>query len=109
MRQTDPATSLLLEDDDSRTSNPLFSITELRSKGESRRFLDDLGYLLEGLSVTSSIGVRRSSALEVVTKMCDPEFLKKTKAADFIGRAWDLIFKARGDSFDNVRALLYLP
>jgi hypothetical protein len=39
--------------------NDLKSITELRSKGESRRFLDDLGYLFEGLNDTSSVGVRR--------------------------------------------------
>jgi hypothetical protein len=39
--------------------NDLKSITELRSKGESRRFLDDLGYLFEGLNDSDSIGVRR--------------------------------------------------
>lgn len=39
--------------------NDLKSITELRSKGESRRFLDDVGYLFEGLGSDGTLGVRR--------------------------------------------------
>lgn len=39
--------------------NDLKSITELRSKGESRRFLDEVGYLFEGLDPKGAIGVRR--------------------------------------------------
>ena len=45
----------------SAINNELMSITELRSKGESRRFLDEVGYLFEGLEehgMTAS--VRRS-------------------------------------------------
>lgn len=41
-------------------TNDLKSITELRSKGESRRFLDEVGYLFEGLEPSSGVGVRRS-------------------------------------------------
>jgi hypothetical protein len=40
--------------------NDLKSITELRSKGESRRFADELGFLLEGLTKTAALSVRRS-------------------------------------------------
>lgn len=40
--------------------NDLKSITELRSKGESRRFLDEVGYLFEGLDSSSAIGLRRA-------------------------------------------------
>lgn len=39
--------------------NDLKSITELRSKGESRRFLDEVGYLFEGLDAACTLGVRR--------------------------------------------------
>lgn len=39
--------------------NDLKSITELRSKGESRRFLDEVGYLFEGLDAKCAVGVRR--------------------------------------------------
>lgn len=87
-------------------SNPLKSITELRSKGETRRFLDDLGYLFEGMSSSptggassssspsSTIGVRRATALEIVTKLCDHDFARKAKAADFYTRAWDVFVDA---------------
>ncbi|KAG6885337.1 hypothetical protein C0993_002966 [Termitomyces sp. T159_Od127] len=86
--------------------NPLKSITELRSKGESRRFLDEVGYLFEGMDPSVGIGLRRAryvlslvpvhalnhppSALEIVTKLCDLEFARKAKAADFLSRAWDV-------------------
>lgn len=40
--------------------NDLKSITDLRSKGESRRFLDEVGYLFEGLERSCTIGVRRA-------------------------------------------------
>lgn len=39
--------------------NDLRSISELRSKGEARRFLDEVGYLFEGLDPTGALGVRR--------------------------------------------------
>lgn len=41
-------------------TNDLKSITELRSKGESRRFLDEVGYLFEGLEPNGGVGVRRA-------------------------------------------------
>ena len=40
--------------------NPLKSITELRSKGESRRFLDEVGYLFEGMDSSVGVGLRRA-------------------------------------------------
>ena len=39
--------------------NDLKSITELRSKGEIRRFMDEVGYLFEGMDQTVGVGVRR--------------------------------------------------
>ncbi|KAG6812337.1 hypothetical protein H0H92_003324 [Tricholoma furcatifolium] len=74
--------------------NPLKSITELRSKGESRRFLDEVGYLFEGMHSSVVIGLRRASALEIVTKLCDNEFSRKAKAAEFLSRAWDVFIEA---------------
>lgn len=35
-----------------------------------------------------------SSALEIVTKLCSPDFARKAKAADFYSRAWDVIISA---------------
>ncbi|KAG5653614.1 hypothetical protein H0H81_011986 [Sphagnurus paluster] len=74
--------------------NPLKSITELRNKGESRRFLDEVGYLFEGMHSGVGIGLRRASALEITTKLCDAEFARKAKAADFLSRAWDVFADA---------------
>jgi hypothetical protein len=37
----------------------LKSITELRSKGEIRRFIDEVGYLFEGMERTAGVRVRR--------------------------------------------------
>jgi hypothetical protein len=39
--------------------NDLKSITELRSKGEIRRFMDEVGYLFEGMDQTVGVSVRR--------------------------------------------------
>ncbi|KAJ7497955.1 hypothetical protein B0H11DRAFT_1997995 [Mycena galericulata] len=76
--------------------NPLKSITELRNQGESRRFLDEVGYLWEGLDKSGGLGLRRASALEITTKLCESEFARKGKAADFIGPTWDLLRAAGG-------------
>ena len=40
--------------------NDLKSITELRSKGENRRFLDEVGYLFEGLEAGAPLNIRRA-------------------------------------------------
>jgi hypothetical protein len=97
--------------------NPLKSISELRNKGESRRFLDEVGYLFEGLDPKCGVGLRRArstgyhsshplipiltnsvfSALEITTKLCDAEFTRKAKAADFFSRTWDLLLEAGDD------------
>lgn len=53
----------LSSDDDMDTgiSGPLDlkTIGELRDKGENRRFMDDLGYLLEGLAPGMTASVKR--------------------------------------------------
>lgn len=41
-------------------NNDLSTITELRSKGEARRFLDEMGYLFEGLEPGMAPSVLRS-------------------------------------------------
>ncbi|TRM58729.1 hypothetical protein BD626DRAFT_510362 [Schizophyllum amplum] len=57
--------------DDDNMMNPLLkSITDLRSRGEARRWADEAGYLLEGLEAGAAMGLRR------------------TKADDFFGTVW---------------------
>ncbi len=42
------------------------------------------------------------SALEIVTKLCDPDFVRKAKAADFLGRAWEGLREAGAGEGDKV-------
>ncbi|KAG9311646.1 hypothetical protein JVU11DRAFT_7881 [Chiua virens] len=82
--------------------NDLKSITELRSKGESRRFLDEVGYLFEGLNDSSAISLRRASAFEVVSKLCDLDFNRRAKTSDFYIRTWDKFKVARAGTNDKI-------
>ncbi|KAG1735579.1 uncharacterized protein EDB91DRAFT_1144094 [Suillus paluster] len=84
--------------------NDLKSITELRSKGESRRFLDEVGYLFEGIETGCAIALRRASVLEIVTKLCDSDFNRRAKTSDFYARTWDVFVKAREEGSDKVRS-----
>ena len=42
------------------------------------------------------------SALEIVDKLCDPDFARKAKAADFLGRAWEGLRAAGAGYGDKV-------
>ncbi|KZS87005.1 hypothetical protein SISNIDRAFT_491463 [Sistotremastrum niveocremeum HHB9708] len=80
---------------------PLKSLTEMRSHGESRRFMDEMGWLFEGLEGDSPLSVRTSSALEILDRMTKAEFMRRAKATDFHSRAWHVLFSAR-DSSDRI-------
>ncbi|KAH9036544.1 hypothetical protein EDB84DRAFT_1560842 [Lactarius hengduanensis] len=82
--------------------NDLKSITELRSKGESRRFMDEVGYLFEGMDQNVGVRVRRGSALELVTKLCDPDFARRARVTDFRSRAWDALRASGAGNGDKV-------
>lgn len=74
--------------------NDLNSIGEMRSRGETRRFLDEVGYLFDGLDPSSgrgNTGAKRASAIAIVSKMGDPEFLRRAVAANFVGKAWSML------------------
>ncbi|EIW77120.1 hypothetical protein CONPUDRAFT_168135 [Coniophora puteana RWD-64-598 SS2] len=87
---------------DSGLWNDLKSITELRSKGERRRFSDEVGYLFEGLGPEAAPGLRRSSALELVRKLCDPQFARVARASEFATRALSAFITAREAEADTV-------
>ncbi|KAI9458855.1 hypothetical protein BJY52DRAFT_1204217 [Lactarius psammicola] len=82
--------------------NDLKSITELRSKGESRRFMDEVGYLFEGMDRSVGVRVRRGSALELVTKLCDQDFARRARVTDFRSRAWDALRASGAGNGDKV-------
>lgn len=41
--------------------------------------------------------------MEIVTKLCDVEFARRAKAADFLGRAWEVLREAGAGDGDKVR------
>ncbi|KAG8805813.1 hypothetical protein FRC17_005319 [Serendipita sp. 399] len=90
---------------DSAPINDLNSVGEMRSRGETRRFLDEVGYLFDGLdATTSNSSAKRASAIEIVSKMGDPDFQRRATAADFTGRAWKVLRTAgAGSGNDKAR------
>jgi hypothetical protein len=48
----------------------LKSVSSLRSAGETRRFTDELDYLLSGLDSSRPLAIRQTACLETVLKMC---------------------------------------
>lgn len=83
--------------------NNLSSITDLRSKGESRRFLDEIGYLFEGLETSGTLSVRRSSAFDIISKLCDEDYWRRARAAGFLMEIWDQLRAAGAGDGDRVR------
>ena len=62
--------------------------------------------ILHFFSLTNS----EISALEITMKLCNPEFSRKAKAADFFGHTWDLFLDAgAGKGHDKVLASAQLP
>jgi hypothetical protein len=46
------------------------------------------------------------SALDIVTKLTNPDFARKAKAADFFPRAWDVMRQAGAGDGDEVCGFL---
>lgn len=49
------------------------------------------------------------SALEIVTKLCNLEFARKAKAADFLEKAWEALREAGAGNGDKVRVSSTFP
>ncbi|VDB95591.1 unnamed protein product [Peniophora sp. CBMAI 1063] len=76
--------------------NDVRGLSELRNRGEARRFLDAVQDLFDGLSPESAPAIRRASALECLTKMCDSGFARRARASEFRSRVWEAL-RARKD------------
>jgi hypothetical protein len=84
--------------------NDLNSIGEMRSKGETRRFLDEVGYLLDGLDSSAgklNTAAKRASAIEIVAKLGNAEFFRRAAAADFVAKAWSALRRAGAGTSDD--------
>jgi hypothetical protein len=90
--------------------NEIKSAGEMRSRGETRRFLDEIGYLFDGLDATSggtTSSAKRASAIEIVSRMKDPEFCRRAAAANFVTTAWTALRHAgAGSGNDKVRVII---
>jgi hypothetical protein len=84
----------------------LKSFTELRATGGSKRFVDYMGYLLEGLKATEPIGIRRSSAVELSRHLADTDFIRKLNANGLIGRVYEQLRRAQAGEGDKASIFL---
>ncbi|ODN81979.1 hypothetical protein L202_02310 [Cryptococcus amylolentus CBS 6039] len=86
------------------------TVSDMRSRGENRRFIDELGYLLEGISdPTASSAFRRSSAVDILQNMQDVSWLTKMKICGQVDKAWDCFYGASfEDEIMRAACLLFL-
>ncbi|KAI5478884.1 hypothetical protein MNV49_004518 [Pseudohyphozyma bogoriensis] len=84
------------------SEHELKSIIQLREKGGEKKFRDEFDWLVDGLSDGGSVGVRRTSAIEVLRKVEDSEFVRKLKAAGLVERVYAEFRKAEAGDGDKV-------
>ncbi|WOO81156.1 uncharacterized protein LOC62_03G004687 [Vanrija pseudolonga] len=78
-------------------------ISDMRSKGENRRFMDEVTFLLEGISNAPSKGIRRTSSVDVLKNMQDATWVHKMDICGQTDRVWDVLRSARNaDDSDEV-------
>ncbi|KAL1411439.1 hypothetical protein Q8F55_002395 [Vanrija albida] len=77
-------------------------ISDMRSKGENRRFMDEVTFLLEGISNAPSKGIRRTSSVDVLKNMQDPAWVAKMDICGQTDRVWDVLRTARSVDEDEV-------
>ncbi|KAK4047128.1 hypothetical protein OIV83_005580 [Microbotryomycetes sp. JL201] len=90
------------EDEQSLKASQLRSVSQLRAKGESSRFVDELNYLMEGLQADDSLPGRRSAALEILRRMQDRDFFKKLKSSGFDERVYMQFRRAGAGDGDQI-------
>ncbi|WVQ72378.1 hypothetical protein IAR50_001930 [Cryptococcus sp. DSM 104548] len=86
------------------------TVSDMRSRGENRRFIDELGYLLEGISEpTGNPAFKRSSAVDILQNMQDETWLTKMKICGQVDKAWDHFLEASlEDEIMRAACLLFL-
>ncbi|ORX88394.1 hypothetical protein K493DRAFT_411035, partial [Basidiobolus meristosporus CBS 931.73] len=99
----------LIDDDDDQTATDLKSQHELRELGESKRFNDEMEYVLGGLDPEQSLSVRRTSCLELTRKLLSGSFSMKLRAHNFIPKIYELLREQNDTTILSCRAfMLYL-
>ncbi|CDZ98465.1 Wings apart-like protein [Phaffia rhodozyma] len=86
------------------------TLNELRARGENQRFLDDLGYIMDGLQ-GDSLAVKRPSAVDLIRRMLDTDFRISIKTLDEAANLYKILRKAgagAGDYVLDASLVLYL-
>ncbi|KAI5990366.1 hypothetical protein EDC04DRAFT_2911961 [Pisolithus marmoratus] len=78
--------------------NDLKSITELRNKGESRRFVDEVGYLFECLDTSSC----NTAAAYQLANFVIPTSTDEPRHLTFYVMTWDKLSTSRGGVSDKI-------
>ncbi|KAH9814453.1 hypothetical protein DFH28DRAFT_971769 [Melampsora americana] len=99
------------EDEEEPESQPdLRTISHQRAAGSSKRFVDELSYLFEGLSgeQQSDLDLKRVGALELIRKFIDPGFVKDLKTNGMIEQFYEVLRSAGAGDGDAILDLTLL-
>lgn len=99
------------EDEEEPESQPdLRTISHQRAAGSSKRFVDELSYLFEGLSgeEQSDLEFTRVGALELIRKFIDPGFVKDLKTNGMIEQFYEVLRSAGAGDGDAILDLTLL-
>jgi hypothetical protein len=72
-------------------------ISDMRSKGESKRFTDEISYLLGGITDASSAQLKRNSSIDVLRNMQDDGWVAKLELHGETERIFGALCHASGD------------
>ncbi|KAK6909956.1 hypothetical protein I203_103982 [Kwoniella mangroviensis CBS 8507] len=73
------------------------AVSDMRSKGENRRFMDELSCLIEGITDPSmGMSFKRTSAIDILDNMQDESWLAKMHICGQVEKVWESFMEARG-------------
>ncbi|WWC94318.1 hypothetical protein V866_001160 [Kwoniella sp. B9012] len=77
------------------------AVSDMRSKGENRRFMDELSCLIEGITDPSmGMSFKRTSAIDILDNMQDESWLAKMNICGQVEKVWESFMEARGEEPD---------
>jgi len=84
-------------------------ISDMRSKGESKRFADEISYLLGGITDASSAALKRNSSMDVLRNMQEDAWVAKLDVHGETERIFEALCAAKGtDDVMDAVVLLFL-
>lgn len=80
----------------------LKSAVQMKARGETARLTDESAYLLEGLGAHHAVGLRRTSAIEVLKKLAKDDFRRRIKASGIVEDVYCAFRRAGAGEGDRV-------